>query len=174
MKKPENMRLVPYKKAVRYLKLDDRFLAYDIVSEQQTEGIFQTFSQKRWMFPMTLYFESYPDEKDAILNTSLPVEEIPSIKKILHFSIKGFQREPIPRFVIQIDNEMMLKQALEEFFYVAEQNFLFVLTNEQRLLDESEYLTTNSDTMELLIADYDGQGAIFITSSREDFYAKND
>ncbi|MEK4386193.1 hypothetical protein MKZ25_10335 [Solibacillus sp. FSL W7-1464] len=163
------MRLVPYKKDMRYLKLGKQFSAYDIVSEEQTEAVMQTFAKNRWAFPMTLYFESYPDEKDAILNTPLPVKEMLSIKKILHFSAKVFQRERIPAFVLQIDNETMLEQALEEFFYVSEQNFLFALTNEQRLIFEGEHLSTNSDKTEILIVDYDGQAAIFITSRREDF-----
>lgn len=168
------MRLVPYKKDVRYLKLGDQFSAYDIVSEEQTEAMIQTFAQSRWSFPMTLYFESYPDEKDAILNVPLPVKRMRSIKKIIHFSTKGFQREYIPAYVSQIDNETMLEQALEEFFYVAGQNFLFALTNEPSLTFKGYHLTTTNEKVEILMADYDGQGAIFITSSKEDFYAKND
>lgn len=168
------MRLIPYKNNIRYLKLNDSFSAYDIVSDQQTEIVIQTFAQNRWAFPMTLYFESYPDEKDAILSAPLPVKEMPFIKKIIHFSTKGFQREYVPAYVLEIDNEKMLEQALEEFFYVAEQNFLFALTNESSLFFKGYNLATTSETVEILIADYDGQGAIFCTGSEEDFNEKID
>lgn len=122
---------------------------------------------------MTLYFESYLDEQDALLNGPLPVKEMSSIKKILHCSTKGWQREYIPAYVLQIDNETMLKQAFEAFFYVAEQNFLFALTNETSLFYKGYSLTTTSNTVEVLIADYDGQGAIFMTTNKEEIRCAN-
>ena len=120
---------------------------------------------------MMLYFEVYPDEKDTILNVPLHVKEVPSIKKVIRFTAEGFHREYLPAFVLQIDNEAMLEQALEAFFYVAEQNLLFALTNEPALSYKGYHVTPTSETVEIVIADYDGQGVIFITTSKEDFYA---
>lgn len=165
------MKFVPNKNNVRFLKLDDSFSAYEIVSEQQTPIVMQTFAQSRWTFPMTLYFESYSFEKDEILNAPYPVKEMASIKKIISFSTKGFHREYLPAFVLQIENEAMLEQALEEFFCVAEQNLFFALTNEPYLTYKGYHVTTTSETVEILFADYDGQAAIFLMNSKEDLYA---
>lgn len=128
------MRLVLRDKDVRFPKLGEQISVYDIISEQPTEKLMQAFAQSRWAFPMMLYFESTPDEKDAVLNVPLPVKEMRSIKKIIYVTPEGLQREYIPAYVLQIDNEKMLEQALEELFYVAEQNFLFALANEPSLL----------------------------------------
>ena len=168
------MKFVPYKTEVRFLKIDDRFTVYDIVSEQQTPIVMQRFAQSRWTFPMLLYFESHPFEKEDILNVPLQVEQIPSKKKMISFSMKGFHREHLLAFVVRIENEAMLEQALAEFFYVAEQNLLFALTNEPCLFYKGYHVTISSQTGEILLADYDGQATIFLTKSKEDFNAKMD
>ncbi|MCT6926183.1 hypothetical protein [Metasolibacillus sp.] len=60
-----------------------------------------------------------------------------------------------------------MKEAFHELFYVAEQNFVFALTNEPSLFYKGYNLTTASDTIEIVTADYDGQGVIFMTKGRD-------
>ena len=163
------MRRVLRGKDVRFPKLGEHFSVYDIVSDEQTE----TMAQSRWTFPMTLYFESTPAEKESVLNVPFPVKEMRSIKKIIYVTLEGWQREYIPAYVLQIEDEMMLKQALEQLFYVAEQNFLFAITNEPSLFYKGYSLTTTSDTVEILTADYDGQGAVYMTTNKEEVSCVN-
>lgn len=106
----------------------------------------------------------YGDAEDYVEQTSEWVRQF----------AKSFHREYVPAFVLQIDNEAMLEQALEEFFYVAEQNLFFALTNEPCLVYKGYHATTTSETVEILLADYDGKAVIFLTNSKEDLYAKND
>ena len=58
------MRRVLRGKDVRFPKLGEHFSVYDIVSDEQTETVMKTMAQSRWTFPMTLYFESTPAEKE--------------------------------------------------------------------------------------------------------------
>ena len=85
----------------------------------------------------------------------------------MYVTATGWQREYIPAYMLQIENESILKLAFEELFYVAEQNYLFALTNEPSLFYQGYRLTTTSNTVEIITADYDGQGAVFITRKEE-------
>lgn len=161
------MKLVRRDKDKRFPKLGDRFFTYDIISEQRTEKLMQAFVKNRWTFPLTLYVESTSADKEAILRVPLPIKEMRSINKIIYVTPKGWQREYIPAYMLQIEDEAMLEQAFTELFYVAEQNFLFALSNEPSLIYHGYSLTTTSETVEILSADYDGQGAIFMTMKEE-------
>ena len=167
------MKLVRRDKDKRFPKLGDRFFTYDIISEQRTEKLMQAFVKNRWTYPMTLYIESTSADKEAIMSVPLPIKEMHSIKKIIYVTLEGWQREYIPAYVLQIEDEMMLKQALEQLFYVAEQNFLFAITNEPSLFYKGYSLTTTSDTVEILTADYDGQGAVYMTTNKEEVSCVN-
>lgn len=158
-----DMRLVQRGKDRRFPKLNEHFSYYDILCDGSTEKMMQSFTQNRWVFPMTLYFESTSIDKEVIFSSPLPIKEMRSIKKSMYITSTGWQREYIPAYVLQIENESMLKKAFTELFYLAEQNFLFALTNEPSLFYQGYSVTTTSDTIEILTADYDGQGAVFIT-----------
>ena len=147
---------------MRFLQLDESFKKYDIVSEMETPDLMQYVARNRWNFPMTLYFEAY-GEIEEILGTALPVQQVPSEKRIINFSLKGLRREELPAFTIQIEDEAALKEAFAEFFYVAEQNEFFALTNKPCITYEGEHPTVHTKNAEILLADYDGQGAFLIT-----------
>lgn len=66
---------------------------------------------------------------------------------------------------MQIENEAALKQAFREFFYVAEQNHFFALTNERYITYEGEHSTVHIKQAEILTTDYDGQGALLISNT---------
>lgn len=157
------MRLVQRDKDRRFPKLNEHFSYYDILYDGRTEKMMQSFAQNRWIFPMTLYFESTSIDKEVIFSLPLPIKEMRSIKKSMYVTTTGWQREYIPAYVLQIENESILKLAFEELFYVAEQNFLFALTNEPSLFYQGYRVTTTSNTVEIITTDYDGQGAVFIT-----------
>lgn len=157
------MQLVQRDEDKRFPKLNEHFSYYDIVCDGSTEKMMQSFAQNRWAFPMTLYFESTSIDKEVIFSSPLPIKEIRSIKKSMYVTATGWQREYIPAYMLQIENESILKLAFEELFYVAEQNYLFALTNEPSLFYQGYRLTTTSNTVEIITADYDGQGAVFIT-----------
>lgn len=167
MKGITSMKLVRCDKDKRFPKLGEQFCTYDIISEQRTEKLMQAFVKNRWTYPMTLYVESMSADKEAILSVPLPIKEMRSIKKIIYVTPTGWQREYIPAFVLQIEDEAMLKQTFEELFYIAEQNFLFALTNEPSLFYHGYHLATTSDIVEILSADYDGQGAVFMKTKEE-------
>lgn len=167
MKGITDMKLVRRDKDKRFPKLGEQFCTYDIISEQRTEKLMQVFVKNRWTYPMTLYVESMSADKEAILSVPLPIKEMRSINKIIYVTQAGWQREYIPAYVLQIEDEAMLQEAFNELFYVAEQNFLFALTNEPSLFYHGYHLATTSDTVEILSADYDGQGAIFMTMKEE-------
>ena len=158
------MKLTTYNGKMRFLQLDKSFNKYDIISEQEAPVVMQHVAKNRWSFPMTLYFEAYPNEKDEILNAPLPVQQVPSEKRIINFSLKGMRREALPAFMVNIENEALLQKAFVEFFYVAEQNHFFALMNEPCITYKGQDATICSHTVEILLADYDGQGAIFITN----------
>lgn len=163
-----DMRFVQREKDRRFPKFNERFSYYDILCDGRTEKMMQSFAQNRWAFPMTLYFESTSADQEVIFSAPLPVKEMRSINKNIYVTSTGWQREYIPAYVLQIENESMLKKAFAELFYVAEQNFLFALTNEPSLFYQGYSVTTMSDTVEIITADYDGQGAVFITKGKED------
>ena len=122
------MKLIEYKGKMRFLQLDESFKQYDIVSEMETSDLMQQFARHRWNFPMTLYFEAY-GETEEILGTALPVQQVSSKKRIITLSLKGVRRVELPAFTVQIEDDETLKEAFDEFFYVAEQNEFFALTN---------------------------------------------
>lgn len=159
------MRLVKMKEKIRFLQLDDSYKQYDVVADQQASELMQQLAQNRWNFPMTLYFEAY-GEKDEILATkSVQVQQVPSENKILTFSLKeGIRRAELPAFMVQIEDVVALNMVFQEFFYVAEQNFFFVLTNMPCIKYEGEHPTVQSLDAEIIMADYDGQGALLITN----------
>lgn len=161
------MKLVKRSKDQRFPKIDERFFIYDIVSDLHTEQLMKSFAQQRWSFPMTLYMESMESDKEAILSVPLPIKEIRSIHKNLYVTPSGWQREYIPAYVLQIEDENMLELAFQQLFYVAQQNYRFVLSNEPSLYYHGYHLTTKSETVEMISADYDGQGAVLLTMKGE-------
>ena len=158
------MKLIEYKGKMRFLQLDESFKQYDIVSEMETPELMQHVARHRWNFPMTLYFEAY-GETEEILGTTLPVQQVPSEKRIITLSLKGVRRVKLPAFTVQIEDEAALKEAFDEFFYVAEQNEFFALTNKPCITYEGENPTVYTQNAEILLADYDGQGAFLITNN---------
>lgn len=157
------MKLIEYKEKIRFLQLHESFRQYDIVSEMDTPDLMQHVARNRWQFPIMLYFEAY-GEIEEILSAALPVQQVPSEKRIINFSLKGLRREELPAFTIQIEDEEALKEAFTEFFYVAEQNHFFALVNEPCITYEGEHPTVHTKNAEILLADYDGQGAFLITN----------
>lgn len=157
------MKLVDHKGKIRFLQLDESFKQYDIVSEMETPDLMQYVARNRWKFPMTLYFEAY-GETEEILGTALPVQQVPSENRIITLSLKGVRKVELPAFTVQIENETALKEAFDEFFYVAEQNHFFALANEPCITYEGENPTVYTQNAEILLADYDGQGAFLITN----------
>lgn len=157
------MKLVDYKEKIRFLQLDEPFKQYDIVSEMETPDLMQHVARNRWNFPMTVYFEAY-GETEQILDTALPVKQVSSEKRIITLSLKGVRRVELPAFTVQIEDEVALKEAFDEFFYVAEQNHFFALANEPCITYEGEHPTVHTQHAEILLADYDGQGAFLITN----------
>lgn len=155
--------LVKSLKDVRFPKIDARFFTYDLLSEQRTDMVMQSFIKSRWTFPVTLYIECIDDVRAV----TLPVKKIRSIKKMMYVTAQGWQREYIPAYAIQLDDEAMLTEAFAAFFYVAEQNFLFALTNEPSLFYDGYSVTTTSNTVEIITASYDGQGAVLMTMKEE-------
>ena len=165
------MKLVDYKEKIRFLQLDEPFKQYDIVSEMETQDLMQYVARHRWEFPMTLYFEAYDFDKEMILKTkSIQVQQAPSEKRIITLSLKGVRRVELPAFTVQIENEAALKEAFDEFFYVAEQNHFFALANEPCITYEGEHPTVHTQHAEILLADYDGQGAFLITNNFSTLY----
>ena len=157
------MKLVDYKEKIRFLQLDEPFKQYYIVSEMETPDLMQHVARNRWNFPMTVYFEAY-GETEQILDTALPVKQVSSEKRIITLSLKGMRRVELPYFTMQIEDEAALKEAFDEFFYVAEQNHFFALANEPCITYEGEHPTVHTQHAEILLADYDGQGAFLITN----------
>ena len=158
------MKLVDHKEKIRFLQLDEPFKQYDIVSEMETPDLMQHVARNRWNFPMTVYFEAY-GETEEILGTALPVQQVPSEKRIMILSLKGVRKVELPAFTVRIEDEMALKKAFDEFFYVAEQNHFFALANEPCITYEGEHPTVYTQNAEILLADYDGQGAFLITNN---------
>lgn len=159
------MKLIENKSEIHYLQLDKSFKIYDISDEMETPDLMQHVARNRWNFPMTLYFEAYDFDKEMILKTkSLQVQQAPSEKRIITLSLKGVRRAELPTFTMQIEDEAALKEAFDEFFYVAEQNHFFALANEPCIIYEGEHPTARTNNAEILLADYDGQGAFLITN----------
>lgn len=158
------MKFVNHKGKIRFLQLDESFKQYDIVSEMETPDLMQYVARNRWKFPMTLYFEAY-GETEEILGNALPVQQVPSQKRIITLSLKGVRKEKLPAFTVQIEDEAALKEAFAEFFYVAEQNHFFALANEPCITYEGEHPTVHTQHAEFLLADYDGQGVFLITNN---------
>ena len=163
------MKLIENKGEIRYLQLDKSFKIYDILDEMETPDLMQYVARNRWKFPMTLYFEAY-GETEEILGTALPVQQVPSKKRIITLSLKSARREELSAFTVQIEDEVALKEAFAEFFYVAEQNHFFALANEACITYEGEIPTVYTQNAEILLADYDGQGAFLITNNFSTLY----
>lgn len=160
------MQLISRQHDVRWPKLP-QLDVYDVVDDEPTEQRMQLFVRNRWSFPMTLYIEAHSSDEEALLKLSLPLQKMCPIKKNLYVTRKGWVREYIPAYKLIIEDEELLKEAFHELFYVAEQNFVFALTNEPSLFYKGYNLTTASDTIEIVTADYDGQGVIFMTKGRD-------
>src|SRR4051812_865969 len=104
------MKLIEYKGKMRFLQLDESFKQYDIVSEMETPDLMQHVARNRWKFPMMLCFEVY-GETEEILGTTLPVQQVPSKKRIITLSLKSVRRVEFPAFTVQIEDEVALKEA---------------------------------------------------------------
>ena len=160
------MKLIEYKGKIRFLKLDESFKQYDVLGDREARDLMQHVAIIKWGFPMTLYFEAYDFDQETILATkSLQVQKVRSEKRIITFSLKDMKRKEIPAFTVQIENEAALKQAFGEFFYVAEQNHFFALTKEPCITYDGEHPTVPTKHAEILITDYDGQGALLISNT---------
>ena len=158
------MKFVEHKGKIRFLQLDESFKQYDIVSEMDTPDLMQYVARNRWDFPMTLYFEAY-GETEETLGTVLPVQQITSQKRIINLSLKVVRKVELPAFTVQIENETALKEALAEFFYVAEQNEFFALTNKPCITYDGENPIVYTQNAEILLVEYNGQGAFLITNN---------
>lgn len=152
------MKFVESTRDVRFLTVPQNFTQYELLTAEDTQEVMQIFIRERWSFPVHLYFESMDEEEDI-----LGIQAVPTNKTYSSMSLKGIRRKKLLTYTVQLENEVALQHAFETFFYVAEQNFLFVVASEPCIRFEGDEVVVRSTTAQLLIADYDGQAAMFCT-----------
>lgn len=135
------MKLVESTRDIRFLTVPQHFTQYELVTAQETEEVMQMFIQERWSFPVYLYVESM-DEAENILG----IQAVPTTNTYMSMSLKGIQRKKLHTYTIHIESERALQQAFEAFFYVAEQNFLFVVASEPCIQFEGDEAIVTSVT----------------------------
>lgn len=156
------MKLIETTACTRFVQLTKGYIHYDVVAEQPTKIAMQQLAITRWSFPMYAYFQSI----DEVATTTWLQRQRAS-QTYTTISLSGVHKKPIPTYMAQLNDAEALQQLCDDFFYVAEQNFLFVLANEPCLQLEAEPMHMISKSAELLIAYYDGQGATFYTTKEE-------
>lgn len=142
--------------------------AHDYVEE--TSIRMRQFAKQQFQFPFYLYFESYYDAVDEILeDTNLPIRYKPSGRTVLTQSgRKCFQAE-VPAFTVEIRNEKELDEAYEEWFRYAFDNMLWAITQADSITYKNGFPFITLEQNELiLLTEHDAYGFTVVTN-HEDF-----
>ncbi|MDQ0232687.1 hypothetical protein [Metabacillus malikii] len=121
-------------------------------------------------YPFYLHFEGYGDEIDYVLSRSdtYNISHQLSGRKVLTMSDGKTYHAPVPSYTVQIAYEETLHKAFSDWFYLAHENHMWLMTQHSPLIYENGFAVVDiSQEQTILLADHDAQSLSLVTNHPE-------
>ncbi|MEG0473288.1 MAG: hypothetical protein RR588_13225, partial [Solibacillus sp.] len=136
---------------------------------EQTSRHLRQLAQTMYTFPFYLYFESYYDSPEWILQeTGFDIRYKPSGRTVLtQIGRKMFQAE-VPTFTVAITNQVLLDQAFKLWFQNAFDNHLWAITQDDVVYYENGFAAVDlTKDMTILVTEHDAYGFTVVTNQAD-------
>ncbi|WP_096155633.1 hypothetical protein [Bacillus sp. FJAT-45066] len=134
---------------------------------EDTVVLLQKAATSCFKFPFYIHFEGYEDDAKSVLlmRDQFEIHYQPSGRTVLTmFNGKTYHAE-IPAFTITIPNSEVLKKVFTEWFYLAQQNSMWLITQGKNVYYKNKIASIEmSKEPTMLLADHDAQGLCIITN----------
>ena len=134
---------------------------------EETSRLMQKIATTIYTYPFYIHFEGYEDEVEHVLlqKDQYEINYKPSGRTALTMYDGRTYHAEIPTFTITIPNKEVLKTVFEEWFYLAQQNSMWLITQGQNVYYENNFATIEMSKEPIfLLADHDAQGLSIITN----------
>lgn len=135
---------------------------------KDTIFLMQNIATKCFEYPFYIHFEGYEDEIDSVLQKR-DIFEIyyqTSGRTVLTMSDRKTYHAEIPSFTVAIPNDESLKNVFAEWFYMAQQNCMWLITQGPNLHYKNQFAFIDmSRESIILLTDHDAQGFLIITNN---------
>lgn len=164
--------LLKYDKEYEWLiEVNGDYVAYAVSGEaydyvEQTSKRMRRLAEKMYSFPFYLYFESYYESPECILQEKdFDIRYKPSERTVLtQTGRKTFQAE-VPAFTVTITNTYLLDKAFELWFQNSFDNHLWAITQEDIVYYENGFASVDlTGDMTILATEHDAFGFTLITN----------
>lgn len=162
-----------------WVEIDGKYEAFSIWPEaedyvEETSKLMQRTAEKLFTYPFYVHFEGYSDDIEETLSTRDTYEityQLSGRKVLTMHANKTFNAD-VPSYTVKIANPETLQNVFSEWFHLASQNMMWLLTQHEALTYKNGYaFTTLEENPKMLIADHDAQGFTFISKA---FQTKED
>lgn len=155
------------------MMIDGAYVAYAVTADaedyvEETSARMQKLAKKLYAFPFYLHFEGYSNSAEWILQeVDIPVQYKPSGRTVLTQSGgRTFQAE-VPAFTVEITDERMLKHSFKEWFRLAFDNNLWVLTQHNTVYYEDGFAAIQMrEKMTIILTEHDAYGVTVISTEK--------
>lgn len=134
---------------------------------QDTLILMQKMATKCFKFPFYIHFEGYEDEIESILlkRDTFDIHYQNTGSTVLTMSDLKIFRAEVPCFTVTIPNAETLSAVFAEWFHLAHQNCMWVITQDFNLYYKNKSATIDLSPESItLLADHDAQGFSIITN----------
>lgn len=150
---------------------------YDLHEDyvEYTAALMQKAAITCFAFPFYIHFEGYEDEIDSIVlhQRDFPIYYQNSGRKVLTTSDGKTYHAEIPSFTVKIINEDSLQKAFAEWFHLAMENCMWIVTQDFDLYYKNQFAHIDMEQQSIiLLADHDAHSVSFITNDPS--YRKED
>lgn len=137
-----------------------------------TSELMQAFTEKLFLFPFYIHFEAYADMKEQIIEQgkNVNIQYRDSGRKV-HTGWDGKILEEISSFTAEVKYPIQLKTSFENWFNLAFDNHLWVMTQEDTIayIDEFAYFTSPR----IVYTNHDAYGITLLSQDKK-FQSRED
>ncbi|MEK4424901.1 hypothetical protein [Solibacillus sp. FSL K6-1523] len=156
------------------IEVKGEYVAYAVAGEadnyvEQTSRRLRQLAQTMYTFPFYLYFESYYDSLEWVLQEmGFDIRYKASGRTVLtQTGQKMFQAE-VPTFTVAITNQVLLDQSFQLWFQNAFDNHLWAITQDDVIYYENGFAAVDlMKDMTILIAEHDASGFTVVTNQAD-------
>lgn len=138
---------------------------------EDTKVLMQIAATRIFEFPFYIHFEGYEDDIESILQMRDQFEITYQSSGRTVFTMSGFKayRAEIPSFTVTIRDRAALQKVFDEWFDLAFQNCMWLITKNPNLYYENNFASIDmKQESSFLLADHDAYG--FSLISNDSFY----
>lgn len=134
---------------------------------EETSLLMQQTADNLFQYPFFIHFEGYDDDIDEVCAKISRYDAIyqDSGRKVLTMHTRKTYHAEVPSFPIKITNRETLENVFSEWFYLARENMMWLITQKQKICYQDGFACVDAAAEPvILLADHDAQGFTLMSS----------